>query len=130
MKQLVFLLLCCSFSVLLPAQTLLQDALVLRQFFDTTDAGDFDKRLIFQGGEFRVSDLNVFRKYVPVKDSLTTATVEQAFKGNPFLRVEVTDQNILSFLPPKRGDGGGPGGGPARGSRSPRCHPAAWRRAR
>ncbi|MBK6995415.1 MAG: hypothetical protein IPH31_10985 [Lewinellaceae bacterium] len=112
MKQLIFVLLCCSFSGLLPAQTLLQDALVLRQFFDTTDAGDFDKRLIFQGGDFRVSDLNVFRKYVPVKDSLTTATVEQAFKGNPFLRVEVTDQNILSFLPPKRGDGGGPGGGP------------------
>lgn len=109
MKKLLNLLCFALLSGLLPAQTLLQDALALRQFFDTTDVDDRDKRLIFMGGDFRVRELNVFRKYVPVKDSLTTATVERAFKGNPFIRVEVTDQNMLSFAGPMRGEWNKPG---------------------
>ena len=115
MKQLIFMLLAWSFSTFLPAQTLLQDALALRQYFDTTDASDRDKRLIFIGGNFQVYERNVFRKYISGKDSLSTATVERAFKGNPFMRVEVTDQNILSFEPPNRLGSSSPGYSSASG---------------
>jgi len=108
MKKLLLLLCFTAIHALLSAQTLLQDALALRQYFDTTDVDDPDKRLIFIGGDFKNKELNVFRKYVPVKDSLTTSTVEQAFKGNPFLRVEVTDQNMLSFAGPMRSNLGKP----------------------
>ena len=109
------MLLAWSFSTFLPAQTLLQDALALRQYFDTTDASDRDKRLIFIGGNFQVYERNVFRKYISGKDSLSTATVERAFKGNPFMRVEVTDQNILSFEPPNRLGSSSPGYSSASG---------------
>jgi len=97
MKPFLFLLFFGASLSVLSAQTLMQDAMELRAFFDTTDAEDFDKRLIFMGGEYQVRDIDVFRKYVPLKDSLTTTTVEDAFRGNPFLRVEVTDQNSMKF---------------------------------
>lgn len=97
MKPYLFLLFFGASASVLPAQTLLQDAMVLRAFFDTTDAEDFDKRLIFNGGEYQVSELQVFQKYVPQKGVLTTAGVEDAFRGNPFVRVEITDQNALNF---------------------------------
>lgn len=123
MKHLLFLLLCLSICSFLPAQTLLQDAIELAQFFDTTDAADQDKRLIFIGGVYTVRERPTIRKYVSAKDSLTTASLEKTFKGNPFLRVEVSNQSRLLFNPPLRdGDGenpfgsGRPGGGSGGGS--------------
>ena len=97
MKHFILFLSLWIYSSLLPAQTLLQDALVLRQYFEATDADDFDKRLIYQGGAVQELEFNTIRKYVPIRDSLTTAALENAFRGNPFLRVEVTDQNKLLF---------------------------------
>jgi hypothetical protein len=119
MKHLLFPLLCLLLSPFLPAQTLLQDAKELSQFFDTTDFKDPDKRLIFLGGKVTPRKSNFFRKYVSPKDSVSTATVMKAFKGNPFLRLEVTDQNKLTFEEPSRFPGTSEGAfGSGRGSAS------------
>jgi len=120
MKPILFFCFSLVLPNILPAQTLLQDAMELRQYFDTTDVKDPDKRLIFMGGAVSPKKSSFFRKYISPNDTLSTATLQKTFKDNPFLRMEVTDQNILSFDMPLRGvdSGASPGGSSGIGSGS------------
>ncbi|HLP92809.1 MAG TPA: hypothetical protein VK168_02190 [Saprospiraceae bacterium] len=93
MRPIFFLLLCLLLHAGAHAQTLLQDAEALREYFDQPDASDFDQRLIFNWDALDARHSEIMRKYCITKDTLTTYWVEESFRDNVFLLVERTDQN-------------------------------------
>ncbi|MFN0033858.1 MAG: hypothetical protein ACKVUS_02250 [Saprospiraceae bacterium] len=105
MKHFVITLLALALSALLPAQqTLLQDALAIQASFDTTDAADTDKRLIFNQEPLSADAAKVLRRYLPAKAIISSKSVEDAFKGNPFMRFEGTNQNEIQEFSPTRAE--------------------------
>lgn len=93
MRPIFFFLLCLLLHAGAHAQTLLQDAEALREYFDQPDASDFDQRLIFNWDALDARHSEIMRKYCITKDTLTTFWVEESFRDNVFLLVERTDQN-------------------------------------
>lgn len=104
MRPLLLSLFCLFLHAGALAQTLLEDAEALRDFFDQPEATDFDQRLIFNWDALDARHSEIMRKYCIAKDTLTTYWVEESFRNNVFLLVERTDQNKVLLAGLSKGD--------------------------
>lgn len=102
MKQLLSLLILC-FANGLASQTILDDAKALSTLFGYTALENGDRVFLKRGIAIDTQSATVLRQYLPIdlKESLDTDAlrdgIKLAFEDNPFLRMEITDQNLLGF---------------------------------
>ena len=109
MKHFLFLLLCLGLTFDLAAQTILDDAKNLSSIFSyTIDTSNHETTKIVnlrRGISITLAQLYILKKYYPDSVDVNILTddelmdlLESSFKGNPFLRVEITNQNETGFL--------------------------------
>lgn len=106
MRHFLLLLLCFGWSLNLAAQTILDDAKTLSVLFNyTKDAAETSKTVHLRRGiTISLSQLYILKNYYPDSIDVSVLTddelmdlLETSFQGNPFLRVENTDQNELGM---------------------------------
>ena len=96
MKPVLFLAFWLLGTLSLSAQTLLDDAVTLRDYFNVKAITSTNGRAsINRGIKIEGAEAAVLAKYL--KGTLNTDNLVATFKGNPFLRVEDSDQNPFSF---------------------------------
>ncbi len=106
MRHFLLLLLCFGWSLNLAAQTILDDAKTLSVLFNySKDAAETSKTVHLRRGiTISLSQLYILKNYYPDSIDVSVLTddelmdlLETSFQGNPFLRVENTDQNELGI---------------------------------
>jgi len=97
MKQfLLFLILCLAQG--LGAQTILDDAKFLSDCFNEPTAAARDRASLKRGITIDEMKGSVFNKYLSSPDTvLSPEKLVEAFRGNPFLRVEDSDQDPIKI---------------------------------
>jgi hypothetical protein len=96
MKQFLLLLLLCLTQGI-AAQTILDDAKTLSDCFTDATASTADRASLKRGLTIDENKGLIFSKYIPTGTVLSYGVLVEAFKGNPFIRVEETDQNQMTI---------------------------------
>lgn len=96
MKQFLLLLILCATEGLV-AQAILSDAKALSDCFNDPTAATADRASIKRGLVIDESKGAIFSKYISEGTELSYEALVEAFKDNPFLRVEDTDQNQMTI---------------------------------
>lgn len=101
MKPIFWMLLALLLGENLSAQTLLHDAMVLNSSFTEPTAASANRAALRRGVTLSEEQLLAIHRYLPDSVPFTPEAMndalDEAFAGNPFLRMEVTDANLAGI---------------------------------
>ncbi|MFN0215531.1 MAG: hypothetical protein ACKVT2_14840 [Saprospiraceae bacterium] len=104
MKYFFLLLACLGMSKGLIAQTLLDDAKNLREIFNEGTKDSQNRPFLKRGISLSATQVDILKNYFSDTIDISSLSndqfsdgLEPAFKDNPFLRVEITDQDLLGI---------------------------------